>query len=56
MLEQFVKDCIPWKGPHTGAEKACEKEGVAEKQSYGLTTTPTPHLLAPPEGGEVEEW
>lgn len=34
MLETFVKDCIPWEGPHAGAwgqrEEGAEDEGEAE--------------------------
>lgn len=49
MLEQFRKDCVPWKGPHPGAEKL---SGTAERKCYGLIRTSIPHLPAlPREGG-----
>ncbi|KAK4824529.1 hypothetical protein QYF61_016109 [Mycteria americana] len=43
MLEQLVKKCIPWEGPHTGVGEQCYEEGAAEKTRYGLTTTLIPH-------------
>ena len=39
-LEQFVKDCLLWVGPHAGAGEMCEEEGAAEMKGYQLTTTP----------------
>lgn len=29
MLEQFMKDCIPWGRPHSEAEEECEGEGAS---------------------------
>lgn len=29
MLEQFMKDCIPWGRPHNEAEEECEGEGAS---------------------------
>ena len=23
--EKFVEDCLPWEGPHAGAEEECEE-------------------------------
>lgn len=44
-----MKGCILWEGPHTAAGGQCKEEGVAESSCSGLTTTPIPHLTAPPE-------
>lgn len=30
MLKMFVKDCLPWVGPHIGAEEEYQEEGEAE--------------------------
>lgn len=35
----FVKDCVPWQGPH-GEE---QEEELAEMKHYELTTAPVPH-------------
>jgi len=43
MLEKFVKDFLPWVGPHTGAAKECEEEEAADTTCYELTVTPIPH-------------
>lgn len=43
----FLKDSSPWEVSHAGAEKQTEKEGVAERSCYGLTTTSLPHPPAP---------
>ena len=45
MLEQFVKDCIPWKGPYVGPEEQCGEAGVSEAECYQQTATPIPHPL-----------
>lgn len=34
ILEQFMEDCVSWKGPHDGAEKECEEEGDREMKCY----------------------
>ncbi|GAB0204951.1 zinc finger and BTB domain-containing protein 5 [Grus japonensis] len=47
IFEQFVKDFIPWEEPHTGAEEQHVEEGAAERNRYGLTTTPIPHSPVP---------
>jgi len=44
-LEQFMKDCIPWEGPHDGAEEKSEEEGVSETKYYELTATLLPQPL-----------
>lgn len=64
-LEKFMENCLPWEGPHTGAEEGCEefKEEVpAEYQKYPkeevaaetkcdeLITAPIPHSPVPLEG------
>lgn len=57
MLGLFVKGCLPWVGPHTGAGKECEEEGAAETMRYELITTPVPlglHSSACPEPNEME--
>ncbi|KAK4818457.1 hypothetical protein QYF61_013663 [Mycteria americana] len=54
-LEQFVKDCIPWEGPHAAAGEEREEEGVAEMNFYELAATPIPHPPVPPGRKEVEE-
>jgi len=38
-LEKFVKDCIPWQGPHTGAGEEHKEEGAAETK-HELTEIP----------------
>jgi len=50
MLEQFMKNCILWEGPHAGAGDEREEEGVAETKCYGLTATSIPHPPALQEG------
>jgi len=42
MLEQFVKNCIPWVGPHAGAGEKHEEEEVAEARCDELAATPIP--------------
>jgi len=42
MLEQLLKGCTSWKGPHAGAEEECEEEGVAETTCDELTPMPIP--------------
>ncbi|GAB0201606.1 5'-AMP-activated protein kinase catalytic subunit alpha-1-like [Grus japonensis] len=37
-LEKLVEDCLPWEGPHAGAEAECEEssseeEGAADKRN-----------------------
>jgi len=54
MLEQFLKDCSLWKGPHTGASKKCEEEGVTQRNYYSLTAAPIPlHHLGQGDRGEL---
>jgi len=43
MLEQFLKNCCPWEGPHSGARKQQKEERVKEMKCYELTTTPIAH-------------
>ncbi|KAK4810927.1 hypothetical protein QYF61_013335 [Mycteria americana] len=47
MLEQFVEDCLLWEGPHTGAGEECEEEEAAETMHDELTATPIPCPSAP---------
>jgi len=42
VLEKFVEDFFPWVGPHTGAVKECEEEGMAETKCDELTQSPFP--------------
>ena len=39
-----MKDCLPWAGPHAGAEEKCEEEETkslwTETDCCGLTTAP----------------
>ena len=44
-LEKFMENCLPWAGPHTGAEEEYEEEGAAEKTCDELTATPIPRPL-----------
>lgn len=50
----ILKDCSPWEGPHSGGGRQCEEEGVAERNSYGLTAAliPRPPVLLGVEGKE----
>ena len=54
MPPQFLKDYIPWQGPHVGARERCEEEEAVKRSCYAPTTKP---LLHPPgrEGEEVAE-
>lgn len=45
-LEKFVKDCVLWERPNTGAGQKCEEEGAAETKCHELTTTFIPDPLA----------
>lgn len=40
MVDQFVKDSIPWEEPLTGLACPCDKEGMAK--CYGTTSFPIP--------------
>lgn len=55
MLEKFVKDCIPWEGPHSAAGEEHEEGGAAETNVYELPATPVPQPPAPLVRKEVEE-
>jgi len=46
-----VKDCLPWKGPHTAAGEEREEEGAAKMKHYELTHSPSPCAT---QGEEVE--
>jgi len=37
MLEQFLKNCLPWVGPHAGAGEECEEKGAAERMCDELS-------------------
>ena len=52
--DQFVKDCIPWVGPHSTGDKS-DREGAAEKKCCRLTITPIPPFPCAARGEEVEE-
>lgn len=52
MLKQFMKNCIPWEGPHAGVVEECKEEGAAEV-SWLQPPFPCPHLLL--KGVEVED-
>ena len=41
-LENFVKDLLPWVGPHRGAGEQREEEGVAETMCNAESATPLP--------------
>lgn len=45
-LEKFMRDCILWTEPHTGAEEQHE-EGAAEAKCYKLTTIAIPYSPVP---------
>ncbi|KAK4831753.1 hypothetical protein QYF61_018951 [Mycteria americana] len=38
MLEQFMKDCIPWERPHAGAREKHEEEGAEESNKFADDT------------------
>ena len=47
MLEQFVKDCLPWEGPHTGAGEDLPRAPLGKKgelSSEGWEAEPRRHL------------
>ena len=46
-LKKFMKDCLPWDRPHTGAGEECEEEGAAVMCDERTTTPipPSPVLL-----------
>jgi len=46
MLEQFMKDYIPWEGPHAGAGAERVEEGEAEAKCHELTTISIPDAPA----------
>jgi len=48
-----MEDCLPWEGPHAGAEEP-EEKGAAETMCDELTAAPIPHCLAPL-GEDVEK-
>lgn len=51
MLETFVKDCIPWEGPHAGAwgqrEEGAEDKGEAEEGDEELWPAHSPPFPIP---------
>jgi len=49
-----VEDCLPWVGPHAGAEEEREEEGEAERTCDEQTTTHIPCPPAPLGGGGRE--
>jgi len=44
-LANFVKDCMLWEGPHAEAGEEHEEERAGETKGYRLTATPIPHPL-----------
>ena len=52
--DQFVKDCIPWVGPHSTGDES-DQEGAAEKKCCRLTITPIPPFPCAARREEVEE-
>lgn len=38
-IEEVHGVCLPWEGPHVGAQEECEEEGAAETMSDELTTS-----------------
>lgn len=46
-----MKDCIPWKGPHTGETEEHKEEGLAKTKYYELTLTCIPHPCGLLRGG-----
>jgi len=47
MLEQFMRNYVPWMGPHAGAGKEREEEEASESTHNELITTPIPCPPAP---------
>jgi len=41
-LENFVENCLPWEGPHTGEGEECEEEGAVETMCDKMTAAPIP--------------
>ena len=42
-MEQLMKVCILWEGPHAGTGEEHEDVEAAEPRCYELTVTPVPH-------------
>jgi len=36
-LEKFMEDCLPWEGPHTGAQEECEDSSLEEEEATETT-------------------
>lgn len=51
-VEKFMKICILWEGPHTGAWEKCEEHGTARK-CYELIATPISYSSASLSEGKV---